>query len=55
MVLSVDSKVLKVWKNDSTASTFASIEPGQTLNGLCLVPRTGKWICMAVHPLLLAT
>lgn len=40
MVLSMDTKILKIWNRD-TGKAFTSIEPGTNLNDLCLLPKSG--------------
>ncbi|KAK3084770.1 hypothetical protein FSP39_018588 [Pinctada imbricata] len=40
LVLSMDSKILKLWHRD-TGKPYTAIEPGTNLNDLCLLPDSG--------------
>lgn len=40
LVLSIDTKILKLWDRN-TGKAFTAIEPGTSLNDLCLVPGSG--------------
>ncbi|ELT94330.1 hypothetical protein CAPTEDRAFT_145469 [Capitella teleta] len=40
LVLSQDSRILKIWEKDS-GKAFTSIEPGVNLNDLCVLPNSG--------------
>ncbi|CAB4019938.1 Nucleolar 10, partial [Paramuricea clavata] len=40
MVLSTDSKILKIWHRDS-GKPFTAVEPGTSINNLCAYPNSG--------------
>jgi len=42
MVLSMDSKIVKIWNQDS-GEAFTSVEGESQLNDLCLIPNTGMF------------
>ncbi|KAL3882105.1 hypothetical protein ACJMK2_028476 [Sinanodonta woodiana] len=40
LVLSIDSKILKIW-NRNDGKPFTAVEPGTNLNDLCMIPGSG--------------
>ncbi|GAB6029157.1 hypothetical protein CHUAL_004934 [Chamberlinius hualienensis] len=53
VVLSMDSKILKIWHRH-TGKAFSSIEPSATLNNLCKIPDTGMLFMSQEDPKILA-